>query len=117
MNARKHRQLYQAKGTDRLEPKGKQPVWVLDSGLPRVKALPVYRADPNHPVKVAEHGNVASLPGFRDRAHLPQGGCRGSNIGKTEEAKASLNPLDKPTSVWSFLARKLAEPSKDRESK
>jgi hypothetical protein len=35
----------------------------------------------------------------------------------TEKAKASLNLLDMPTSVWSILARKLAEPSKYRESK
>lgn len=30
----------------------------------REPALPVYRADLNHPVNVAEHGNVASLPGL-----------------------------------------------------
>jgi hypothetical protein len=35
----------------------------------------------------------------------------------TEEAKASGNALDKPTSVWSILARELAEPSSNRESK
>jgi len=42
---------------------------------------------------------------------------RGPSIGMTEEAKASGNALDKPTSVWSILARKLVEPSRDRESK
>jgi hypothetical protein len=35
----------------------------------------------------------------------------------TEEAKASGNALDKPTSVWSILARELAELSSNRESK
>jgi hypothetical protein len=35
----------------------------------------------------------------------------------TEEAKASGNALDKPTSVWSIRARELAEPSSKKESK
>jgi hypothetical protein len=35
----------------------------------------------------------------------------------TEEAKASGNALDKPMSVWSILARELAEPSREKESK
>jgi hypothetical protein len=35
----------------------------------------------------------------------------------TEEAKASSNALDMPTSVWSILARELAEPSSEKESK
>jgi hypothetical protein len=81
MNARKHRQLCQAKGTDRLEPKGKQPEWVLDSGPPRVKALPVYRADPKHPVNVAEHGNVASLPGFATGRTYRKAGLEAATLG------------------------------------
>jgi len=35
----------------------------------------------------------------------------------TEEANASGNALDMPTSVWSILARELAEPSRKKESK
>jgi len=35
----------------------------------------------------------------------------------TEKANASGNTLDMPTSVWSILARKLVEPSSDKESK
>jgi hypothetical protein len=35
----------------------------------------------------------------------------------TEEANASSNALDTPTSVWSILAREVAEPSSDKESK
>jgi hypothetical protein len=35
----------------------------------------------------------------------------------TEKAKASGNALDMPTSVWSILARELAEPSRQKESK
>jgi hypothetical protein len=42
---------------------------------------------------------------------------QGRSIGMTEEAKASGNALDMPTSVWSILARELAEPSLRKESK
>jgi hypothetical protein len=35
----------------------------------------------------------------------------------TEEAKASGNALDRPTSVRSILARELGEPSRKEESK
>jgi hypothetical protein len=38
-------------------------------------------------------------------------------MGRTEQAKASGNALDTLTSVWSILARKLAEASEQRESK
>jgi hypothetical protein len=38
-------------------------------------------------------------------------------MGMTEEAKASSNALDRPTSVGSILARELAEPSSEEESK
>jgi len=34
----------------------------------------------------------------------------------TEEANASGNALDTPTSVWSILARELAEPSRAKEA-
>jgi hypothetical protein len=42
---------------------------------------------------------------------------QGRSIGRTEQAKASGNALDKPTSVWSILARELAELSRNKESK
>jgi hypothetical protein len=35
----------------------------------------------------------------------------------TEEANASGNALDRPTSVESILVRELAEPSREEESK
>jgi hypothetical protein len=35
----------------------------------------------------------------------------------TEEANASGNTLDTPTSVWSIRARELVEPSREEESK
>jgi hypothetical protein len=35
----------------------------------------------------------------------------------TEEANASGNALDMPTSVGSILARELAEPAREQESK
>src|SRR5215212_6848390 len=107
MNARKHRKCKQAKETVRLEPKGMQsgsgPVTWPDANC----ALPVYRANLNHPVNIAEHGNTASPARPRDRADLTARRVRGSSFGTTEEAKASGNALDMPTSVWSILAREL----------
>ena len=44
------------------------------------------------------------------RADLTARRVRGNSIGKTEKAKASGNALDMPTSVWSEMARKYAEP-------
>jgi hypothetical protein len=79
--------------------------------------LPVHRANLNHPVNIAEHGNAANPVRDRDRTDLTARRVRGRSIGTTEEAKASGNALDMPTSVWSILARELAEPSSDKESK
>jgi len=106
MNARKHRNCSQAtRGWLRLGPKGKQPgsgaVTSPDADL----ALPVYRADLNHPVNIAEHGNAVGPARSPDRADLTARRVRGRSIGRTEEAKASGNALDTPTSVWSEMAR------------
>jgi hypothetical protein len=68
-------------------------------------------------VKIAEHGNAATPTGHRDRADLTARRVRGRSIGKTENANASDNALDKPTSVWSILAREDAEPASEKESK
>src|SRR3954468_1648549 len=81
------------------------------------KRLPVYRANLNHPVNIAEHGNISSPARPRDRADLTARRVRGSSFGRTEKAKASGNALDTPTSVWSILARELVEPSREKESK
>ncbi len=83
----------------------------------RTFALPVYRANLTHPVKIVEHGNAASPVRLRDRADLTARRVRGRSIGMTEKAEASGNALDMPTSVWSILARELAEPSREKESK
>jgi hypothetical protein len=80
-------------------------------------ALPVYRADLNHPVNIAEHGNAVGPVPVRNRADLTARQVRGNSIGMTEEAKASGNALDRPTSVWSILAREFVEPSTWIESK
>jgi len=117
MNARKHRKWEQAKETDRLEPKGKQPVRGLGRTPTRTPALPVYRANLNHPVSIAEHGNAAHPARPRDRADLTARRVRGRSIGMTEKANASGNALDMPTSVWSILAREVAEPAREKESK
>jgi len=55
--------------------------------------------------------------GHRDRADLTARLVRRRSIGTTEEANASGNALDMPTSVWSILAREFAEPSREKESK
>jgi hypothetical protein len=99
-----------------LSQKACRQVRVLLSGPTRTKALPVYRANLNHPVKFAEHGNAASPARPRDRADLTARRVRGRSLGMTEEANASGNALDMPTSVWSILARELAEPSKTKKA-
>ena len=83
----------------------------------RTTRLPVYRADLNHPGNLAEHGKVVGPARPRDRADLTARRVVGRSIGMTEQAKASGNALDRPTSVGSILARELAEPSLKRESK
>ncbi len=83
----------------------------------RTPRLPVYRANLNHPVNLAEHGNAANPARPHDRADLTARRVRGRSLGMTEEAKASGNALDMPTSVRSILARELVEPSREEESK
>jgi len=68
-------------------------------------------------VRFTEHGKAVSPVPVRNLADLTARRVRGNSIGRTEEAKASGNALDMPTSVWSILARKLAEPSREIESK
>ena len=77
----------------------------------------MYRVNLNHPVNVAEHGNAANPVRPHDRADLTARRARGRSIGTTEEAKASGNALDMPTSVRSILARELVKPSRKEESK
>ena len=100
-----------------LSQKASSQARVLLSGPTRTNPLPVYRANLNHPVNLAEHGNAANPVRPRDRADLTARRVRGRSFGKTEEANASGNALDRPTSVGSILARELAEPSLKRESK
>jgi len=68
-------------------------------------------------VRTAEHGNAADPARIRTRADLTARRVRGRSFGRTEEANASGNALDMPTSVRSILARELAEPARERESK
>jgi len=67
-------------------------------------------------VMVVEHGNAVSLVPARNRADLTARRVRGHSIGMTEEAKASGNALDTPTSVWSNRARKCVEPPQTRKA-
>jgi len=111
MNARKHRQHKQAKETDQAwAKKACSPVRGLRRNPPRILRLPVYRADLNHPVNIAEHGNAASPARPRDRADLTVRRVGGRSLGRTEEAKASGNARDRPTSVWFEMAREPVEP-------
>ena len=100
-----------------LGQKARSEVRVLYGGPSRTLILPVYRANLNHPVPFAEHGNAAHPVRFRDRADLTARRVMGRSIGRTEKANASGNALDMPTSVWSILARELVEPSRKSESK
>ena len=81
----------------------------------RTFALPVYRADLNHPVNIAEHGKAVRSARRVVGQTSPQGRVRGHSIGMTEKAKASGNALDMPTSVWSEMARKQVEPKLNSE--
>src|SRR5260221_14165677 len=100
----------------RLGPKGKQSgsraLTYLDANV----GLPVYRADLNHPVNIAEHGNAASLARL-DWADLTARRVKRLSIWMNEEAKASGNSLDMPTSDWSEMARKSMETLSNGESK
>jgi len=100
-----------------LGQKARSQVRVLYGGPTRTLILPVYRANLNHPVRIAEHGNAANPVRPRDRADLTARRVRGRSFGMTEKANASGNALDRPTSVWSILARELAEPSRQKEGK
>jgi len=53
---------------------------------------------------------LPTSPGVRDRADLTARRVRGRSIGRTEKAKAGGNSPDKPTSVWSEMARTYEEP-------
>ena len=92
-----------------LSQKARSRVRALSDRPTRTTRLPVYRADLNHPGNIAEHGNAASPARPRDRADLTARRVRGRSLGRTEKAKANGNALDRPTSVWSELARKHAE--------
>ena len=118
MNARKHRQLEQAKETDQAWAK-RHAARHGGFTVPRARTgrLPVYRADLNHPVNLAEHGNAVGPARPFDRADLTVRRARGHSIGMTEKAKASGNALDMPTSVRSEMARKPVEPLAIGESK
>ena len=90
--------------------KARSLVRVLRRNPPRTTVLPVYRANLNHPVSIAEHGNAVGLGPASNRADLTARRVRRRSLGMTEKAKASGNALDKPTSVGSEMARKPVEP-------
>jgi hypothetical protein len=114
MNARKHREIKQAKETERLEPKGKQSgssslVW-LDANIDTagVKSGPKSSCE-----QCITWKRCQPRPGSQLGRPYRKAGRRNS-IGMTEKANASSNALDMPTSVWSEMAREHAEPQTNR---
>ena len=110
MNARKHREIKQAKETDRLEPKGKQSgpsslAWLgANADTAGVKSGPKSSCEQCitwkscQPRPSPELGRPYRKAGRRD------------SIGMTEKAKASGNAPDMPTLVGSEKARRYEEP-------
>jgi hypothetical protein len=88
MNARKHREIEQAtRDWLRLGPKGEQSG---SGSLPwpdTNHALPVYRANLNHPVKIAEQGNAANPVPARNRADLTARRVRGEQHWESRRSK------------------------------
>ena len=70
----------------------------------------MYRANLNHPVRIAEHGNAADRARSRDRADLTARRVRDAALGGPKKPRPACNAPDMPTSVWSEMARKYAEP-------
>ena len=93
-----------------MNQKVSSPVRVLYLDPTRTPALPVYRANLNHPVRTAEHGKAANSARPSAWADLTARRVRERSIGKTEEAKAGGNAPDMPTLVWSEKARRYEEP-------
>jgi len=99
-----------------LSQKAGSRVWALIDRPTRTTRLPVYRADLNHPGNIAEHGKAVSPARPRAWADLTARRVRAHSIGKTEEAKASGNALDMPTSVGSERARTQVESCAPRKA-
>src|SRR3954470_4492530 len=111
MNARKHRKTKQAKETDRLEPKGTQSVRALLRSPTRTGTTAGVQSGPKSSCELKRNTEtLLTSSGPRSRTDLTARRVRRHSIGRTEEANASGNALDRPTSVWSILARELAEP-------
>ncbi len=116
MNVRKHREYKQAKETDWLEPKGEQSgsgVFKCPRREPRTAGVE------GEPKSSCGHDRTwkRCYPARDRRADLTARRVRGHSIGMAEEANASGNALDKPTSAESILVREIAEPSRMEESK
>src|SRR6266568_4080871 len=117
MNARKHRKPQQAKETDRLGPKGTQYGSGVNQSPDATTTTAGVESKPKSSGVVCRtwkhcQPRPASRPG---RPHRKAG--RGRSFGRTEKANASGNALDRPTSVWSILARESVEPSRKKECK
>src|SRR5258708_34866108 len=108
MNARKYRQLKQG-------PKGKLPGGILLTVPTRTKWRPVHRADLNHSsYSLRNMEKLPTSPGLATGQTLPQGVSGGAAWRGPKKPMPGCNVLDKPTSVWSHLARESAEPPLER---
>ena len=94
--------------------KASSQVRALGRSPTRIVALPLYRADLNHPVDIAEHGKAAHPARFAIEQTLPQGGSGGAALVGPKKQKPGCNVPDRPTSVWSEMAREQAEPHRLR---
>ena len=74
-----------------LSQKASSQARVLLNGPTRTNALPVYRANLNHPVKCAEHGNAANPVRPHNRADLTARRVKRPSLGRTKKANASGN--------------------------
>src|SRR5436309_4903613 len=63
---------------------------VLYFGPTRTHALPVYRANLNHPVSIAEHGNTVSPARPRVRADLTVRRVGGAVLGRPKKPKPAV---------------------------
>src|SRR6266567_4931840 len=115
MNARKHRQLKQAKEADRLGPKRYAARWDTADRSHANKWRPVHRADLNHSsYSLQNMEKLPTSPGLATGQTLPQGVSGGAAWRGPKKPTPGRNVLDKPTSVWSHLARESAEPPLER---
>ena len=82
--------LNKPKGLIGLGQKARSRVRGLRFTPARTPTLPVYRANLNHPVNIAEHGNTASPARSATGLTSPQGGSGGAVLGRPKKPKPAV---------------------------